>query len=176
MTLYVTRLGGAHDRTLFHCGRQSLDDWFRYQASQADRRHGSARVFVLVDDEIEDGCRPLGYYALAGHALVFEELPEVQRRGLPPRQPVGAVLLARLAIDEPYQHASGRRLGEMLLAHVVRTAIAGDEHVATPLLVVDALDEEAAAFYRRYDFEPLPDHPLRLVARLRDIRKTFGLN
>lgn len=176
MSLYVTRLGDADDRTRFHCGRTSLDDWFRYQAKQADRRQGSARVFVLVDDDIEDGCRPLGYYALAGHAVVFEELPEALRKGLPSRQPVGAVLLARLAIDGPYQHTSGRRLGEVLLADVVRTVIAGDMHVATPLLVVDALDETAAGFYERYGFVPFPDRPLRLGARLRDIRRTFDLD
>ena len=107
MSLYVTRLGDAHDRTRFHCGRTSLDDWFLYQAKQADRRQGSARVFVLVDDDIEDGCQPLGYYALVGHAVVFEELSEPLRKGLPSRQPVGAVLLARLVIDEPYRTPLG---------------------------------------------------------------------
>ena len=108
--------------------------------------------------------------------MVFEELPEGLRKGLPSRQPVGAVLLARLAIDGPYQHTSRRRLGELLLADVVRTVIAGDMHVGTPLLVVDALDETAAAFYARYGFVPFPDRPLRLGAKLRDIRRTFGLD
>jgi ribosomal protein S18 acetylase RimI-like enzyme len=133
-------------------------------------------VFVLVDDEIEDGNRPLGYYALVAHAIVLEDLPDGMGKGLPPNQPVGAVLLARLAIDEPYQHDSGLRLGETLLADVVRTVIEGDSHVATPLLIVDALDEDAAAFYERYGFVPFPDRPLRLGARLKDIRKTFGLD
>lgn len=174
MTLYVTRLSGDHDRTQFNCGKQSLDEWFRFQASQADRRQGSARVFVLVDDEIDGGRRPLGYYALVGHAVVYEELSPETRKGFP-QHPVGAVLLARLAIDQPYQHGSGRRLGEMLLADVVRQAMLGDQHVATPLLVVDALDQDSAAFYERYGFQPMLGHELRLVARLRDIRKTFGV-
>ena len=178
MTLYVTRLGGKHNREGFCCGRQSLDDWFRYQASSADKRHGSARVYVLVDDDIDDGCHPLGYYALVGHAVCFEEAPPGLVRGYPPRQPVGAVLLARLAVDERYQHASGlsMRLGETLLADAVRSVMLGDTHVATPLLVVDALDETAARFYARYAFPPFPDRPLRLGARLKDIRKIFGLD
>jgi ribosomal protein S18 acetylase RimI-like enzyme len=175
VTFYVTRLSGDHDRTKFCCGKPSLDEWFRFQASQADRRQGSARVFVLVDDEIEAGRRPLGYYALVGHAIVYEELSPETRKGFP-QHPVGAVLLARLAIDQPYQHGSGMRLGETLLADVVRQVILGDQHVATPLLVVDALDDEAAGFYRHYGFGLLPGHELRLVARLRDIRKTFGLD
>ncbi len=108
--------------------------------------------------------------------MVFEELPEALSKGLPSQQSLGAVLLARLAIDGPYQHTSGRRLGKMLLADVVRTVIAGDMHVATPLLVVDALNETVAGFYRRYGFVPFPDRPLRLGARLRDIRRTFDLD
>jgi hypothetical protein len=100
VSLYVTRLGGDHDRKRFQCGRESLDEWFRHQASQADRRHGSARALVLVDDDIDGGHLPLGYYALAA----------------------------------------------------------------------------AANFFERYGFVPLPGSPLRLVARLRDIRTTFGLD
>jgi ribosomal protein S18 acetylase RimI-like enzyme len=176
VSLYVTRLGGDHDRTRFDCGRPSLDDWFRHQASQADRKQGSARVFVLVDDEIEEGCLPLGYYAVCGHALLFEELPEDVRKGQPPHHPVAAVLLARLAIDGPLQRDPARRLGETLLADVVRQVIQANDHVATPLLVVDALDEQAASFYKRYGFVELPEKPLRLVARLKDIRKTFRLD
>jgi hypothetical protein len=64
----------------------------------------------------------------------------------------------------------------MLLADVVRQVMLGDQHVATPLLVVDAIDNDAAAFYERYGFQPTPGSELRLVARLRDIRKTFGID
>ncbi len=41
-------------------------------------------------------------------------------------------------------------------------------------LVVDALDERAAAFYRKYDFEELTTGPLRLYKTIRDI-EALGL-
>jgi hypothetical protein len=63
-------------------------------------------------------------------------------------------------------------MGETLLADVIRQVIQADAHVATPLLV----DDEAASYYLRYGFVPLPGNPHRLAARLLDIRKTFGLD
>jgi hypothetical protein len=37
------------------------------------------------------------------------------------------------------------------------------EHVGVHALFVDAKDARAAAFYRKFGFRPLPDHPLQLV-------------
>jgi hypothetical protein len=39
----------------------------------------------------------------------------------------------------------------------------------TRLVVVDAIDEQAASFYQRHGFIPTPDHPLRLYRRMSDI-------
>ena len=40
------------------------------------------------------------------------------------------------------------------------------EHVGVHALFVDAKDERAAAFYRKYGFRPLPTDRLRLVLPL----------
>jgi ribosomal protein S18 acetylase RimI-like enzyme len=169
VTAFVERLHRGHRRDAFSCGEPTLDDWFVRLAGQADRRHGSARVFVLVDDEV-DGSRPMGYYALSAHSIDIDLAPRPVSTGQPPNLPVAAALIARLAIDLRFQ---SRGLGEALLADAVRQVIAADEHVATPVLVVDALHEQAAGFYRRYGFVPLAEHPLRLAVRLKDVRATF---
>jgi hypothetical protein len=39
-------------------------------------------------------------------------------------------------------------------------------------MVVDAMDERAAAFYRKFDFEELPDSPLHLITTISDIAKS----
>ena len=173
MTLFVERLQRGHRRDGFSCGEPTLDDWFRRVAGQADRRHDSARVFVLVDDEIEAGTRPIGYYALSAHAIDIDLAPTSVSIGQPPNRPIGAALIARLAVDLGFRR---RRLGEALLADAVRQVVAADEHVATPILVVDALHDSAASFYCRYGFVALPEQPLRLAARLKDVRATFGLD
>lgn len=171
MTLWVERLAKHHRRRGFQSGRPALDDWFHRFAGQADRRQHSARVWVLCDSEIDEGRRPIGYYALVAHAVTVAATPAELSRGLPPGYPIGAVLLARLAIDEQHQ---GRGLGTRLLADAVRHIASSDEHVAVPLLVVDAIDEEAATFYERHGFQRMPSDRLRLAARLVDIRRTLS--
>jgi GNAT superfamily N-acetyltransferase len=168
MTLYVEHLGGHHDRAQFRSGRDQLDEWFYHHAGQADRRQGSARVWVLCDDGIDAGRRPIGYYALVAHAVASADGPEGVVRGQPRGYPIGAVLLARLAVDVEHQ---GRSLGTRLLADAVRRVGLADEHIAVPLLVVDAIDEQAAGFYEHFGFERSPSDRLRLVARMKDIRK-----
>ncbi|HZE17673.1 MAG TPA: GNAT family N-acetyltransferase, partial [Mycobacterium sp.] len=66
-----------------------------------------------------------------------------------PAYPVGMVLLARLAVDRSQQ---GKGVGAMLLAEALRKAVAAGEVAAARLIVVDAVDEDAAAFYERYGF------------------------
>lgn len=135
-------------------------------------RSGSSRTFVLVDDEIDDGRCPLGFYSLAAHAVLLSEAPEELVSDQPSYPHVSAVLLTRLAIDERYQ---GRGLGQMLLAEALRKTAGADERVAVVLFVVDAIDDDAAAFYAHYGFRRLPGQARRLRARVKDIRMTFGI-
>ena len=171
MSLWVERLARHHRRAEFHSGRVELDDWFHRFAGQADRRHNSARVWVLCDSDVDEGRQPIGYYALVAHAVTVAATPIELSRGLPPGYPIGAVLLARLAIDERHQ---GRGLGTRLLADAVRRIASADEQVAVPLFVVDAIDEAAATFYERHDFRRLPSDRFRLAARVTDVRRTLS--
>ncbi len=171
MTLFVERLGRHHHRASFRSGKDGLDEWSKRSAGQADRRQNSARVWVLCDDDIDNGRSPLGYYALVAHAVNVAEGPNTMSHGQPRGFPIGAVLLARLAIDAQHQ---SRGFGTRLLADAVRRIAAADEHVAVPLLVVDAIDEQAAAFYEHFGFERFPTDRLRLGARLKDIHRTLG--
>lgn len=171
MSLFVERLGRHHNRNAFRSGVEELDDWFKRSAGQADRRQSSARVWVLCDDDIDGGRRPIGYYALVAHAVTVAASPSELSQGQPPGFPIGAVLLARLAIDE---HHQARGLGARLLADAVRRIAAADEHVAVALLVADATDERAVAFYERSGFERFPADRLRLGARVKDVRRTLS--
>ncbi len=44
---------------------------------------------------------------------------------------------------------------------------------AARLVIVDAIDADAAAFDRRQGFVPAPDHELRLYRRMKDIRASL---
>ena len=67
--------------------------------------------------------------------------------------------LGRLAVDKQYQ---GKRLGEVLLVDALTRARRIHIDAGGIGLFVDALDHEAAGFYTRFGFLPMPDDPLLL--------------
>jgi len=80
--------------------------------------------------------------------------------------PIPTILVARLAVDHRHQ---GRRLGSRLLAEALRRAVAASDVAAARLVVVDAVDEDAAGYYRRWGFVAVPETPLRLFRKVADI-------
>lgn len=151
----IQPLTGRYDRNAFESGSAQLDTWLRQTAQQHQRR-GISKTFVAVSDE--EPTRILGYYALTVCEIFTEELPEDLARKLPRKTP--GVRLGRLAVDRSMQ---GQGLGEHLLMDAIERSRRVLEHVGVHALFVDAKDERAAAFYRKYGFRPLPDDPLRLV-------------
>jgi len=57
---------------------------------------------------------------------------------------------------------AGKAWAEVLLADAVRRILGAARSVAVFAIVVDAKDDSAAAFYRRFGFQPFPLQPRRL--------------
>jgi len=159
----LERLDDHHDVSDFDSGNDELDGWLRRHALAAQRMD-SARTFVITRN---DGI--VGYFSLTMGSVLRAEAPAKLTRGLP-AYPVGMVLLARLAVDRREQ---GKGLGAMLLAEALRKAVAAGEAAAARLVVVDAIDDEAARFYERSGFVAAPDHLDRLYRRIKDIRASL---
>ena len=151
----------AHDRKGFSCGKESLDAYLKTQATQ-DFRRGYSACFVAATAEGQIA----GYFTLTAHSVPLEELPEAFRKKLPSRMPVPAALLGRLAVDQQFK---GQGLGSVLLTYALTTA-AKLGNTAAYALVVDALDDEAAAFYRHHGFYGFPSAPLRFFLPLAPYR------
>ena len=145
---------GKHDRTEFSCGVAALDDWFHTRAGQDEKRN-VARVFVAVDDQR----RIIGFYSLSSFTLSITDLPREYAKRLPRYDLIPAALIGRLARDE---RVRGEGVGELLLADAVRRVIGASHSLAAFAIVVEARNEEAAAFYRDFGFAPFPSRPLRL--------------
>lgn len=162
--LKIEALASHHDRDGFSCGADSLDRYLRTQASQDVRRKANG-VFVLVEPEKPDIV--LGYYTLCATGLAQGDVPAAARKYVPRYPLVSATLVGRLAISEARQ---GERLGAILLADAVRRAYASAATVGSSMLVVDAMNERAAAFYEGNGFVRLPDS-LRLVLPMHAIQR-----
>jgi GNAT superfamily N-acetyltransferase len=158
--LAVVPLDEGHDRGGFSCGVESLDRYLRTQAGQDVRRRANG-VFELVAQA--HPVQALGYYSLCAAALPPGEVPEAARKHLPRYPLVSAKLIGRLAVAKDRQ---GQRLGAALLANALRRSLTSAETVGSSMIVVDALDEGAAACYSAHRFVRLPGS-LRLVIPMR---------
>jgi len=162
--MQVLPLAGSHDRQGFDCGRQELNDWLRQLARQHQDK-GLSKTFVATREE--QPARICGYYALTLAELENRHLPEAWRKKLPRRIP--GVRLGRLAIDKDFQ---GKGLGELLLVDALTRARRIYTDAGGIGLFVDAIDEQAAGYYRRFGFLASPDNPLLLFlsAKVLDFR------
>ncbi|MHB1498277.1 MAG: GNAT family N-acetyltransferase [Acidimicrobiales bacterium] len=155
-------LSGHHDVAGFDCGVPSLNAWLAEQALRAQQA-GTARTFVWVTAEAPE--RVWAYFSLAPTELARDVLSRGQSSGY---TTVPGYLLARLAV---HTELRGRGYGEQLLVDALSRAAIAAEAGGGRLVVVDALDETAASFYRHYDFTPVKGNPHRLVLKMANVRK-----
>lgn len=157
----IEPLTTRHDRTLFACKVPALDRYLREIAMQ-DVRRRIANCFVATG--VDDGLIR-GFFTLAATGLSLKDLPPDAAKGLPRYPVVPAVLIGRLAVDQRYR---GRGLGAALLGDAFMRAARSEPAVHT--MLVDAKDEQAAAFYRRHGFRPLASNSMSLFLPLASAR------
>jgi predicted GNAT family N-acyltransferase len=158
-------LGPAHDRAAFSCGVEALDNYLRKQAGQ-DVRKRVAVAFVLTPD----GKTVAGYYTLSQYSVELDAIPDGLAAKLPKYPFVPATLIGRLAVSNEFR---GQRLGELLLMDALNRCLSGSKQVASAAVIVDAKDDGAAAFYKKYGFIELPKTPKRLFLPMATIEKLF---
>lgn len=158
----------SHNVESFDCGNDELNGWLKRAARDA-AGHGT-RAFVLVDRGSGDIERIIGYFAVAPHYVDRDQVTARLGRGAPARIP--AILLAKFAIDSSMQ---GAGLGSELLIQALLVILGAARRAGGRVIVVDAIDENAAAFYRHHDFEPLPQNQYRLLLRLSTAAKALGV-
>jgi len=156
MALRITLLDTRQqDRAGFVCGVKALDDYLRQRARQ-HQRDGIATIHVLMDDA--QPSQILGYCALSAAQLYLHELDEADRKRLP-AWPVPAMRMGRLAIAETEQ---GKGYGRLLLGHAVNLARSVRQTMGVRVLIIDAKDAPAAAFYQSYGFRRTASEALTL--------------
>jgi GNAT superfamily N-acetyltransferase len=108
----------------------------------------------------EEGNTVIAYACLSAGAIVLAEVPGALRRNMP--DPLPVVVLGRLAVDRRHQ---GQGLGQALVADALRRSLAARRLIGARALLVHAIDEQAAAFYRSLGFRasPISDWTLMLL-------------
>lgn len=108
------------------------------------------------------------FYTLSAASLPFSEIPADESRRLPRYPAIPAVRIGRLAVDLRFQ---GGGLGAAMLADAVARAVQAD--IAAFMLVVDAKDENAVAFYRHFGFRLISGADRTLFLPIATARKAF---
>lgn len=111
-----------------------------------------------------------GFYTLSQHAIELD-VPADLARKLPKYELVPATLLGRLAVSINFR---GRGLGRKLLLDALYRCLQSSRQVASTTVIVDARDDEARAFYRKYGFIELPKVERRLLLPMATIEALFG--
>lgn len=150
----------------FRCGKAVLDE-FLIQHALGRQSAMLSRTYVVTPAESDT---VVAYSTLAHTMIAQEQAPKKIGRGMPAAIP--ALLLARLAVDSRYQ---GFGLGRALFGDAVKRTWAAIVGSAAPVrfFVVDAMDEEAKAFYERLGMIPSPTAPMRLFLHYKDLETTF---
>ena|SRR3990170_6543389 len=163
--LGIEPLSRRHRREAFDCGNPELNDYLRHTARQHTDK-GLSRTEVLVDDATPDEIQ--GYVTVSLAEIVTDSLPPRYAKKYPAK--AHGVRLARLAVTRSRQRQG---LGALMMVHVMRRALQVADSAGIIGLFVDAKDEAAGRYYRRFGFIVLPDDPHKLFMPLATLRQAL---
>lgn len=138
-----------------------MDDWLKKRALK-NHHNDYSRVFVVTTDE----SRVIGYYALSAYTIEKEN--SLNMRDAP--NPVPAVLLGRLAVDNDFQ---GVGLGTSLLQDALHRILSAKQDIALKVIVVHALNAKVAGYYQQLGFRSLKSDGLELFITVADLEETY---
>ncbi len=143
-------LESKHKKSGFTCGNPYLDNYIQKQAKQDIKRKLSA-CFVMTNEENVIK----GYYTLSNAGIPREAIPEEIKKKLPRAyESLPVTLLGRLAVNVEFK---GLGLGKLLLIDALKRSFKVSKFIGSMAVIVDPIDEEAAAFYDKFGFITLPD-------------------
>lgn len=165
MAIRFEAVSPSHDLNVFRCGKPALDEWLHQHALHAETMR-TARTFVGIDGDSES---VVCYFALSATMVLreHESVPGRVGRGSPNQIP--AIMLARLAVDARVQ---GHGLGRATMIEALGRIVQAGRLVAARLVVVDAIDEEAANFYEHHGFRRMPAS-LRLYLKTSEVEASL---
>lgn len=162
MMVRIELLDGQFGRESFDCGNAALNEFFRRQAGQQQRK-GFGKTYIALagkDNVIA------GFVTVSIGQVATTELPPQLKL---PRYPAPVLRIGRLAVD---LHFQGQGVGQNLLSFSLRLALDFSSRVGIYAVVVDAKDEKAAGFYMRLGFRPTLDNELCLYLPLAVLKQT----
>jgi len=161
--IHAEPLGNHHNRAAFTCGVEALDRYLQQQANQ-DHKKNVSHTYVLL--ETTTGII-VGYYCISAASISRASIPDEVTNKITRLDPLPAFLIGRLAIHKDYQR---RGLGGALLSIALKRCLEiRNAGIGAALVLVDAKDNTARAFYEAYGFQRFTDRDLSLFIPMKTV-------
>lgn len=158
--LLIEKLGRDHATEDFDCGKAPLNRFLGRFALSSQQAGASQTYLALADGKV------VGFYTLVVGEVDYAGAPGRLTKGMA-RHPIPLMLLARLGVATAWQ---GQRLGAGLLKDAILRTLQAADIAGIRALAAHAKDDQALAFYERYDFIPSPSDSHHLFLLLKDAR------
>lgn len=156
----IVLLTKACHKDKFDCGNQEPNAYLQQYASQNQKGNlGRTFVAIMNDDVVR------GFYTLAAADIEVDALPAAFAKKLP-KYPIPAMLLARLGVDQSCQ---GKGIGGKLLVDALNRILSASQQFGITVVLVDAKDDRAKAFYSHFGFIELTEDKNRMFLPIETI-------
>lgn len=149
----------------FDCGVHTLDTYLHKRAL-ANQVADVARCYVVTHDG-----QVVAYYTLSGGSVLLAQLPGNLRKNMP--RTIPTLVIGRLAVDLLHR---GRGLAAGMVKHPIVNAVTVADIGGFKMLIVHTDNDEARAFWRRHEFDPMPENEYHLMLTVKDARAALGLD
>lgn len=155
--LKIDILSKKYDRKNFDCGQDDLNKYLRQTALQHIKKNIS-KTFVLANDKFKTGKKEiLGFYTLSNYIVIASQLPPEISKKYPKKLP--ALLLGRLAVSLEHKN---KGLGSYMMLNAMERTLEISKHTGIFALFVDAKNEKAGNFYKKFGFISFPEYKLKM--------------
>jgi GNAT superfamily N-acetyltransferase len=167
MDLIIEQLDTVlHDRKSFDCGVEELNIFLKQHANQNQTKNISKTYVAVVAVSTDDRKKIYGYYTLSAGHIQCDQLPENIKSKLP-KYPIPIGRIGRLAVDKEYK---GQGIGGFLLHDALTNVLNIAGKIGIFAVVVDAKNDDAKTFYKKYGFIELQESELTLFLTIDTIK------
>lgn len=170
MDLIIEQLNtNLHDRKSFDCGVDELNIFLKQYANQNQSKNISRTHVAVVAVSADDHKKIYGYYTLSAGHIECDQLPEIVKAKLP-KYPIPIARIGRLAVDKDYK---GQGIGGFLLHDSFTNVLSITDKIGVFAVVVDAKNNDAKSFYKKYGFIELQASGLTLFLTIDTIKSAI---
>jgi ribosomal protein S18 acetylase RimI-like enzyme len=170
MDLIIEQLNTRlHDRKFFDCGVAELNNFLKQHANQNQSKNISQTYVAVVAVSADIHKKIYGYYTLSAGHIECDQLPESSKSKLP-KYPIPIARIGRLAVDKNYK---GQGIGGFLLHDALTNVLNIADKMGVFSVVVDAKNDDAKSFYKKYGFTELQESKLTLFLPISTIKSAI---